>query len=86
MVNVEGVYKFLARNGAIDKGYTPLIWAAINKRPEIAAYLVESGSDLSVLSNEGKTALDYANDTATRKAITSAWKRVRERKRAAAKP
>ena len=85
MVNVEGVYKFLARNGAIDKGYTPLIWAAINKRPEIAAYLVESGADVSVLSNEGKTALHYANDTNTRKAIISAMKRVKERKRASGK-
>ena len=80
MVNVEGVYKFLARNGAIDKGYTPLIWAAIHKRPEIAAYLVENGADVNVLSNEGKNALHYANDTRTRRAITSALKRVNRQK------
>lgn len=80
MVNVEGVYKFLARNGAIDKGYTPLIWAAIYKRPEIAAYLVENGADLGVRSNEGKDALNYANDTATRKAIMAAAKRMKEQK------
>ena len=80
MVNVEGVYKFLARNGAIDKGYTPLIWAAINKRPEIAAYLVENGADVNVISNEGKNALHYANDTRTRRAITGALKRVNRQK------
>ncbi len=84
-VNIEGVYKFLARNGAIDKGYTPLIWAAINKRPEIAAYLVENGADVSVISNEGKDALDYANDTNTRKAIQAALKRVKKQKAASGK-
>lgn len=78
LINVDGVYKFLARNNVIDRGYTPLMWAAIRSRPEIAEYLVLQGSDVNALSNEGENALDYANDTATRSAIRSASRQARK--------
>ncbi len=77
LINVDGVYKFLARNNVIDRGYTPLMWAAIRSRPQIAEYLVLQGSDIEALSNEGRDALDYANDTTTRSAIRSARKQLR---------
>lgn len=76
LISVEGVYKFLARNDVIDRGYTPLMWAAIYSRPQIAEYLVLQGSDVSAISNEGRDALDYANDTATRSAIRSAGRKA----------
>ena len=78
LINVDGAYKFLARNNVIDRGYTPLMWAAIRSRPEIAEYLVLQGSDVNALSNEGENALDYANDTATRSAIRSASRQARK--------
>ncbi len=74
LMNAEGVYKFLARNDVIDRGYTPLMWAAIYSRPKIAEYLVLQGSDVNIVSNEERNALDYANDTATRSAIRTAMK------------
>ena len=80
LINVEGVYKFLARNDVLDRGYTPLMWAAIYSRPEIAEYLVLQGSDISIVSNEGQRALDYANDTATRSAIRSAARTAGKKK------
>lgn len=80
LINVEGVYKFLARNDVLDRGYTPLMWAAIYSRPKIAEYLVLQGSDISIVSNEGQRALDYANDTATRSAIRSAARTAGKKK------
>lgn len=74
---MEGVYKFFARNGIIDRNYTPLMWAARYSRPEIAEYLVLQGSDVMAISNEEMNALDYANDTATRSAIRSAQSKLR---------
>jgi len=80
-VNVEGVYKFLARNGALDRGYTPLIWAAVYKRPDIAAYLVSKGARTDVISNEGKDVYAYANDNATRRAIRKAEREAVQKNR-----
>ena len=77
VLNMEGVYKFFARNGIIDRNYTPLMWAARYSRPEIAEYLVLQGSDVMAISNEEMNALDYANDTATRSAIRSAQSKLR---------
>lgn len=80
-LNVQGIYKMLARNDIIDHGYTPLMWAAIFKRPEIAAYLIEHGANVGVRSNEGQTALDYANDSETHRAIMNAAKASAEKKK-----
>ena len=80
-LNIQGMYKMLARNDVIDKGYTPLMWAAIFKRPEIAAYLIEHGANIAVRSNEGQTALDYANDSETHRAIENAAKDFAEKKK-----
>ena len=77
VLNMEGVYKFFARNGIIDRNYTPLMWAARRSRPEIAEYLVLQGSDVMAISNEEMNALDYANDVATRSAIRSAQSKLR---------
>lgn len=76
-LNMEGVYKFFARNSIIDRNYTPLMWAARRSRPEIAEYLVLQGSDVMAISNEEMNALDYANDVATRSAIRSAQSKLR---------
>lgn len=80
LLNIQGIYKLMARNDIIDRGYTPLIWAAIYKRPEIAAYLIEHGARTDIMSNEGQRAADYANDSATHRAIMNAEKAVAEKK------
>ncbi len=69
LVNVGGVYKFCVRNSLLEASYSPLIWAAIYGRPEIAGYLVSQGADPYRESNEGRDAFDYANDPETADAI-----------------
>ena len=80
-LNIQGMYKLMARNDIIDHGFTPLIWAAIFKRPEIASYLIEHGARPDIMSNEGQIAIDYANDSATHRAIKNASKAFEEKKK-----
>ncbi len=75
-VSTEGIYKLMARNGIVDNGYTPLIWACIMGRPEIVELLIKNGANPYIRSEEGKTAFAYANDAPTFDALKRA---VREK-------
>ena len=43
-----------------DWGYTALIYAAEYVNLEIVQFLIESGADVNIKNNDGKTALDLA--------------------------
>ena len=57
----EAVALFVAWvNKPFDKGYTPLHMAALYGAAEVIPLLVEAGADLSLRTEEGKTAFDLA--------------------------
>ena len=52
-----------ARVDAVDiRGFTPLVWSVATDRPnlQIVRMLVDKGTDLSIRSTDGETALDWA--------------------------
>ena len=48
-------------------GATPLMWAAYNARTGIIQILLNSGADIKIADNEGRTALDYTQKKGHRK-------------------
>lgn len=60
------VIKFLLKqkgadvNAHYDKGYTPLMAAALESKYEITKYLIEEGADIQVVDEFGYKALNYA--------------------------
>jgi ankyrin repeat protein len=53
-----------------DGGYSPLHSAAMRNRPEIAALLIEKGSDVNALDNKGHTPLYYARTCENQEMVT----------------
>ncbi len=48
-----------------DDGWTPLLFAArFSREPRIVSTLLDAGADGRAVSNDGKTALDYARQNA----------------------
>lgn len=56
-------------NAADRDGYTILITGAVNDKPELVKVALESGANANQKSAEGKTALDYARELNSKKAI-----------------
>jgi uncharacterized protein len=49
-------------NAIDEKGRTPLMIASFKGKERIVRYLLEKKADVSVKDNEGRTALDYAEE------------------------
>lgn len=62
------IAKYLVENGTdinakdSDWGYTALIYAAEYVNLEIVQFLIESVADVNIKNNDGKTALDFAEE------------------------
>ncbi|MBQ7403963.1 MAG: ankyrin repeat domain-containing protein [Lentisphaeria bacterium] len=79
MTDIIGIYKLAARNDLIERRYTPLMYACIYGHPDMVEYLVNSGANPTIRSNEGQTAEAYAKDRATLEMIkrkTKEWHSV----------
>lgn len=46
----------------MTEGYTCLMMAARNQRPDIVRFLAENGADVNASAANGKTALSLANE------------------------
>jgi len=71
-LQAKGISKVFANYGLIEERRTPLMWAALYSKPQIAAYLISKGADVRARDYHGNTALDYAKDYATQKIIKQA--------------
>ena len=62
------VIKYLIENGKVnvnskdDDGWTALMRASWRGYSEILQYLIEIGADINIKNNDGKTALDLADN------------------------
>ncbi len=71
-LQAKGISKVFSNYGLIKENRTPLMWAALYAKPQIAAFLIAKGSDVRARDYHGNTALDYAKDYATQKIIKQA--------------
>lgn len=59
-LNAGGAFEFLARNGLIDKGQTPVFWAAQEDNLEALQLLVKAGALVTMKDNTGEPPRAYA--------------------------
>ncbi len=60
VINIDGLYKFSARNGVIQDGKTPLFWAAEKDNVPMIRELLRAGADPTRTDNAGNTPASYA--------------------------
>lgn len=64
--DIECIAKLIQQNIDLNvkdsMGWTPLMYAAFFSKPYIMGLLLTYGADVNILSNSGKTALDFAED------------------------
>lgn len=59
-LNAGGAFEFLARNGLIDKGQTPVFWAAQEDNLQALQMLVKAGASVVRKDNSGEVPRAYA--------------------------
>lgn len=75
ILKVDGIHEIFARNGIIEDGKTPLIWAAEADNVDLIRILLQAGADPFQKDNAGNTASRYASDYAAVRELEKAMKK-----------
>ncbi len=70
----EQLDEMAAEINSPDAGKTPLMLAAQNGTPEVAAYLMQHGANILLRDSKGKTAVDYAKENPRLYKTETYWK------------
>ena len=78
-LNINGVYKFSARNNLIKDGKMPLFWAAENENLIMIQELLNAGAIPVSVDNAGNRPISYAKMRQTINLLTQAEKEYRQK-------